>query len=70
MGAIVHGQKGERMGILIDIPQVAYKTWSLEYLIYDKDGNRDLLAELEAEQDLKRTLSSVQYSSEHDHVKQ
>lgn len=57
------------MGILIDIPQVAYKTWSLEYLIYDKDGNRDLLAELEAEQDLKRTLSSVQYSQEHDHVK-
>ena len=63
------GLKGDRMGILIDIPQVAYKTWSLEYLIYDKDGNRDLLAELNAEQDLKQTLSSVQYSSEHDHVK-
>lgn len=62
-------QKGGKMGILIDIPQVAYKTWSLEYIIYDKDGNRDLLAELKAEQDLKRTLSSVQYSPEHDHVK-
>lgn len=57
------------MSILIDIPQVAYKTWSLEYRIYDKDGNRDLLAESKAEQDLKRTLLSVQYSSEHDHVK-
>lgn len=57
------------MGFLIDVPQVAYKTWSIEYRIYDKDGNRDHWMELEAEQELKHILSGVEYSSEHDHVR-
>ena len=57
------------MSVLIDIPQVAYKTWALEYRIYDKDGKRDRMLEYEAERDLEKTLSSVKYSSEHDHVR-
>ena len=28
------------MSVLIDIPWVAYKTWVLEYRIYDKDGKK------------------------------
>lgn len=62
-------RKGEKMGFLIDVPQVAYKTWLIEYRIYDKDGNRDPWMELEAEQELKHRLSGVGYSSEHDHVR-
>ena len=58
-----------KMAVLIDIPQVAYKTWSLEYRIYDKDGNRNYLMEYEAEQDLERVLSNYKYSVDHDHVR-
>lgn len=57
------------MSILIDIPQVAYKTMVLEYVIRDKDGKRDWLAEREAEGSLKNSLSDVQYSADHDHVR-
>lgn len=55
--------------IVIDIPQVAYKTMCIEYRIYDNDGNRCLLKELEAEKDLERTLSDYRYSADHDHVR-
>jgi len=55
--------------ILIDIPQVAYRTWGLEYVIYDEDGKRDYMAEFEAEEDLKKHLCHVAYSADHDHVK-
>ena len=57
------------MSVLIDIPQVAYKTWALEYRIYDKDGKRDYMLEYEAERDLEKILSGVKYSKEHDHVR-
>ena len=57
------------MSVLVDIPQVAYKTLSLEYIIRDKDGKRDYVAEREAEEDLRRYLSSYQYSVGHDHVR-
>ena len=57
------------MSIMIDIPQVAYKTWSIEYRIYDKDGNRNRMMEYEAEKDLERSLSDYKYSSDHDHVR-
>ena len=57
------------MSITIDIPQVAYKTWLLEYRIYDNDGNRLRMLECEAEQDLERTLSYYRYSANHDHVR-
>lgn len=56
------------MSILIDIPQVAYKTWLIEYRIYDENGNRDHVMENEAERDLERILSDYRYSAEHDHV--
>lgn len=62
-------QKGDRMSILVDIPQVAYKTWLLEYRIYDNDGNRLQMMEYEAEQDLERSLSEYKYSADHDHVR-
>lgn len=55
--------------IPIDIPQVAYKTWWLEYRMYDKDGNRCFEEELKAEEDLKNALSEYRYSSEHEHVR-
>ena len=55
--------------ILIDIPQVAYKTWAFEYRIYDKNGNRNRLMEYEAERDLEKSLSDYKYSTEHDHVR-
>lgn len=57
------------MSVMIDVPQVAYETWSLEYRIYDKNGNRNRLMEYEAERDLERVLSSYKYSTEHDHVR-
>lgn len=57
------------MSLQIDIPQVAYKTWVLEYRIYDKDGKRCSDMELEAEKDLERILSNYKYSAEHDHVR-
>lgn len=57
------------MSVVIDVPQVAYKTWVLEYRIYDKNGNRDRLLEYEAERDLERVLSDYKYSADHDHVR-
>ena len=54
---------------MIDIPQVAYKTWSIEYRIFDKDGNRNRMMEYELEQDLERTLMDYRYSEDHDHVR-
>lgn len=57
------------MSIMIDVPQVAYKTWKLEYRIYDKDGKRDPMAEYEAEKDLEKVLSDYKYSTDHDHVR-
>ena len=57
------------MSILIDIPQVAYKTVVLEYIIKNKDGKRDWLAEHEAEESLKKYLSDVRYSVDHNHVR-
>lgn len=55
--------------IRIDVPQMAYKTWAISVCIKDKDGNRDFLAEMEAEQDLKESLKQYEYSVDHPHVK-
>ena len=55
--------------IQIDIPQVAYRTWGLEYIIKKRDGERDYLAEREAEEDLKKQLSDFRFSADHDHVR-
>ena len=57
------------MSVMIDIPQVAYKTWNIEYRIYDENGNRNHLMEYEAECDLEKVLSGYKYSVEHDHVR-
>lgn len=57
------------MAVLIDIPQVAYKTWLIEYRIYDEDGKRNHMMEYEAERDLETALADVRYSKEHDHVR-
>ncbi len=55
--------------IYIDIPQVAYKTWGIEYVVRKDDGTRDYLLEHELEQDLQKSLSEYRYSSMHDHVR-
>ena len=57
------------MSVMIDVPQVAYKTWSLECVIYSKNGNRDYMMERETEQDLKRSLTEYKYSEDHNHVR-
>ena len=57
------------MSIMIDVPQVAYKTWMLEYRMYDENGNRMRLMEREAEQDLEMSLRDYKYSADHDHVR-
>ena len=57
------------MSIMIDIPQVAYKTWMFEYRIYDENGNRIRLMEREAEQDLEVSLRDYKYSADHDHMR-
>ena len=57
------------MSILIDIPQIAYKTVSLKYIIRDENGNRDFEKEHEAEQSLKSALKEYQYSVDHEHVR-
>lgn len=57
------------MGVLIDIPQVAYRTIVLEYVVKDKDGKRDWLAEREAEENLKNSLSDMRYCVDNDHVR-
>lgn len=57
------------MSILIDVPQVAYKSWMLEFRIYDEDDNRMLLKEREAEHDLKMSLIDWKYSADHEHVR-
>ena len=48
---------------------MAYKTWALEYRIYDEKGNRNREMEYEAECDLEKVLSGYKYSTEHDHVR-
>ena len=57
------------MSFYIDIPQVAYKTWKFEYIIKDKEGKRDWMAEREAEDSLKKALAQYPYSADHDHVR-
>ena len=58
--------EGGYMAILIDIPQVAYKTWAIEYHTGDK------LRDYELEKDLKQNCGSLRqypYSKDHDHVR-
>ena len=57
------------MSILIDIPQIAYKTVSLKYIIRDENGNRDFEKEHDAEQSLKSQLKEYLYSADHEHMR-
>lgn len=57
------------MSVLIDIPQLAYKTISLKYIIRDENGDRDFEREHEAEHSLKSSLKEYSYSIDHEHVK-
>ena len=57
------------MSILIDVPQIAYKTWSLQFVIKGEDGKRDHEKEREAEQDLARQLSAYPYSPDNQHIR-
>lgn len=55
--------------IQIDIPQVAYKTWNIEYIVEKNDGTRNRDLEWEFENDLQKSLSEYKYSDEHGHVR-
>lgn len=55
--------------IYIDVPQVAYKTWCIEYVVRNDDGTRDHLLEYELEEDLRKTLSRYPYSKDNPHVR-
>ncbi len=57
------------MSILIDVPHIAYKTWAIDVVIKDKDGNRDYDTEKEFEDSLKETLSEFRYKPYHKHVR-
>ncbi|MEE1314777.1 MAG: hypothetical protein UHS49_03305 [Faecalimonas sp.] len=57
------------MSVLIDIPQIAYKTMSIEYVIIGQDGKRDRFAELNAEQNLRESLKGYSYSLDHEHMR-
>ena len=48
--------------IALDIPEVAYKTWTITV----RTGNEEL--DRQIEQNLKRDLSCYPYSSDHKHI--
>ena len=52
-----------RMAVLIDIPQVAYRTWAIEV------HTGDMMRDYELERELEKTLTQYPYSKEHDHVR-
>ena len=52
------------MAVLIDIPQVAYRTWAIEVHTGDKMLDYQLERDL-----LERTLGQYKYSKDHDHVR-
>lgn len=53
-----------KMAVLIDIPQVAYRTWAIEVHTGDKMLDYQLEREL-----LERTIGQYKYSKGHDHVR-
>ena len=54
------------MAILIDIPQVAYRTWAIEIHTGDKQLDYELEKELF---DNCSVMKQYQYSKDHDHVR-
>lgn len=51
-------------GILIDVPQLAYKTWCIN--VVDKNTGERLINE---ERELKEQLSEYSYNKNHEHVR-
>lgn len=51
------------MAILIDVPQVAYRTWTIEIHTGDK------ILDYKFERELEKTLTQYPYSKDHDHVR-
>lgn len=51
-------------GILIDVPQLAYKTWVLN--VVDRNSGERIL---DAERELKNSLKEYTYNKEHEHVR-
>lgn len=51
------------MAVLIDIPQIAYKTWAINIHTGDR------MLDIELERDLQQKLKEYAYSSDHDHVR-
>lgn len=55
--------------IQIDIPQIAYKTWCIEYRVEKDDGTRDRILEHDLEEGLRKSLSKYPYSEDNPHVR-
>ena len=55
--------------IQIDVPQIAYKTWNIEYTVWNEDDTRNREMEREFENDLQESLFDCRHSAEHDHVR-
>ena len=51
-------------GFLIDVPQLAYKTWNI--MIVDQNTGDRMI---DAERELKSDLRQYEYSNEHEHVR-
>ena len=52
------------MGFLIDVPQIAYKTWNIT--VIDKNTGHRMI---DAERELKNDLRRYEYSKEYEHVR-
>ena len=51
-------------GFLIDVPQIAYKTWNI--MVIDKNTGHRMI---DAERELKNDLRRYEYSKEYEHVR-
>lgn len=55
------------MGIVVDIPQIAYRTWVIEYHTGDKE--LDYKLEKDLRENCKKVFDKYPYSADHPHVK-
>lgn len=56
-------------GIKIDVPIIAYKTWEIEHIVIDDNGNRLIDEERKLDENLKRTLGNrYPYSPNNPHI--
>ena len=59
--------KCKMSGFLIDVPQLAYKTWNIMIVMIVDQNTGDRM--IDAERELKSDLRQYEYSNEHEHVR-